>query len=139
METLYTPDFSREVVDQLNEQIAALNAEIADEKLGNKTLVTRITNLQSYIDSMIERLMEFVESGEIDRDVAQELAEHFGRDLVRVVPVRLTVDIDAEVTVPVGYDLDDLHGDLDVEITPAYSADVQIDSFETHGIQVEEM
>jgi sugar-specific transcriptional regulator TrmB len=121
------------------ETIAALNTEIADEKLGNKTLVTRITNLQSYIDSMIERLMEFVEQDEIDNDVAQELASFFGRDLVRTVTVRVTADIDVEVTIPVGYDIDDLHGDLEVEISNTYSSDVEVQNFETQGIQVEEM
>jgi len=120
------------------ETISALNTEIADEQLANKTLVTRITNLQSYIDSMIERLMEFVEQDEIDNDVAQELASFFGRDLVRTVTVRVTADIDVEVTIPVGYDIDDLHGDLEVEISNTYSSDVEVQNFETQGIQVEE-
>jgi sugar-specific transcriptional regulator TrmB len=133
-----TPDFSTEVIDQLNEQISALNTEIADQKLGNKTLVTRITNLQSTIDSMIERLMELVESDEIDNDVAQDLASFFGRDLVRTVSVRITVDIDAEVTVPVGYDLDDLSGDIDIDVTPSYSSDVQIDVSDISSVEVEE-
>jgi hypothetical protein len=134
-----TPAFHGEVIDQLNEQISALNTEIADHKLSNIAANKRIDSFYSQIDNMIEGLMDMVTFGKIDRDPAEELASYFGRDLVRTVTVRLTVDIDAEVTIPAGYDLDDLHGDLEVEVSPLYSADIQIDSFETHGVQVEEM
>ena len=115
--------------------------QTTNESLRNSLTVerNRIANLESRIDSMIERLMHHVENNNIDSEVAEDLAEYFGRDLTRTVMVRVTADIDIEVTIPVGYDIDDLHGDLEVEITNSYSSDVEIQSYETAGIQVEEM
>jgi len=98
-----------------------------------------ISSLQSQIDTLIEHLMHYVQIGDMEEDVAQDLADIFGRSLIRTVTVRVTADIDIEVNVPLGYDLDDLDGDLEVEVTSAYSADVEIVNSESSSIQVEEM
>ena len=91
----------------------------------------------SNVDRFHERLMELVESGDIEDYVAEELADIFGRSLIRTVTVRVTAEIDIEINVPVTYDLDDLDGDLEVEITSAYSADVEIINSETSSVSVE--
>ena len=80
--------------------------------------------MKENLDSFIERLMSLVESGEIEEDIAEELANVFGRTLTRTVDVRMNIVLDAQVTVPVGYDLDDLHGDVDVEVNAFYTSDV---------------
>jgi sugar-specific transcriptional regulator TrmB len=120
------------------ETIAALNTEIADEKLKFIAANNRIESFESRIDSMVERLMDMVTFDDIDQEVAEELASFFGRDLIRTVNVRVTAEIDVEVTIPVGYDIDDLHGDLEVEVINAYSSDVEVQNFETASVQVEE-
>lgn len=121
------------------DMIEELQKQLSNERTRTDHQSNVIIKMQSQIDSMIERLMELVESDEIDNDVAQDLASFFGRDLVRTVTVRVTADIDVEVTIPVGYDIDDLHGDLEVEVTNAYSSDVEVQGYETVGIQTEEM
>jgi len=98
-----------------------------------------IRSLESQIDALIEHLMHYVQIGHLEEDVAQDLADIFGRSLIRTATVRVTADIDIEVNVPLGYDLDDLDGDLEVEVTSAYSADVEIVNSESASIQVEEM
>jgi division protein CdvB (Snf7/Vps24/ESCRT-III family) len=129
---IHSPENFKDLVDTLRN-------DLADERLRLMSANTRIDNLDSAIDKMIERLMEHVEMGNVDSDVAEDLASFFGRDLVRTVNVRLTVEIDAEVTIPVGYDLDDLHGDIEVDVTALYSSDIQIDAENIANIEVEEI
>ena len=112
------------------QRIDSLSNALADER-------RRATAMEQNVDSFIEALMRFAESGDIEDYVAEELADIFGRTLTRTVDVRMTIVLDAQVTVPVGYDLDDLHGDVDVEINPIYAADVQIDGIEVSTIDVE--
>jgi hypothetical protein len=161
MDTLTTtpPADYRELVDYWNQghengvfptSTPAMIEELQAQDKENKTTIenlrstinmerSRVTNMENRIDSMIERLMQFVEDGDIENDYAEELASFFGRNLSRTVTVRVTADIDVEVTVPVGYDIDDLCGDLEVEITDTYASDIEVQSYETAGIQVEEM
>jgi division protein CdvB (Snf7/Vps24/ESCRT-III family) len=129
---IHSPENFKDLVDTLRNQLA-------DERLKLMSANTRIDNLDSAIDKMIERLVEHVEMGNVDSDVAEDLASFFGRDLVRTVNVRLTVEIDAEVTIPVGYDLDDLHGDIEVDVMALYSSDIQIDAESIANIEVEEI
>lgn len=105
------------------------------ESLDTQLIVNR--SMEQNVDSLIESLMRLTESGDIEDHIAEELADIFGRTLTRTVDVRMTIVLDAQVTVPVGYDLDDLHGDLDVEINALYAADVQIEGTEVDSIEVE--
>jgi hypothetical protein len=131
METFF-PTSTPAMIEELQTTNESLRNALTAER-------SRIGSIEARIDSMIERLMQFVEDGDIENDYAEELASFFGRNLLRTVTVRVTADIDVEVTVPVGYDIDDLHGDLEVEITNTYSSDVEVQSYESAGIQVEEM
>jgi hypothetical protein len=142
----YVNTSSPAMIQSLMEEIEQLHEERDEKDTTIESLRgtinmerSRVTSMEARIDSMIERLMQFVEDGDIENDYAEELASFFGRNLIRTVTVRVTADIDVEVTVPVGYDIDDLHGDLEVEITNTYSSDVEVQSYETAGIQVEEM
>lgn len=96
-----------------------------------------ISSLQSSVDTFIELLMQFVESDDIEGHIAEELADIFGRSLTRTITARMNITLDAEVTVPVGYDLDDLHGYLDVEVNPIYTTDIEINGIEVSNIDVE--
>jgi hypothetical protein len=126
-------------IKSFNDVVDDLRNQLANEKLRLMSANTRIDNLDAAIDKMIERLMEHVEMGNVDSDVAEDLASFFGRDLVRTVNVGLTVNIDAEVTIPVGYDLDDLHGDIEVDVMALYSSDIQIEANGITNIEVQEV
>jgi hypothetical protein len=129
---IHSPENFADLVDTLRNQLA-------DEKLRVMSANARIENLDSAIDKMAERLMDHVEQGNIDGDVADDLASYIGRDLVRSINVRLTVEIDAEVVVPVGYDLSDLAGDIEIDVVPLYCTDIQIDAENIASIEVEEI
>ena len=70
--------------------------------------------MERQIDSFIEGLMQFVVDGEIEEGVAEELAGYFGRDLTRKVTIYIRAEGEAEVTLPAGYDVDDIEGNLGV-------------------------
>jgi predicted nucleotidyltransferase len=128
--TISTPESLRGEIDKLNKTIDSLSSVLDTERV-------LIRSMEQNVDSFIEALMRLTESGDIEDYVAEELADIFGRTLTRTVDVRMTIVLDAQVSVPVGYDLDDLHGDVDVEINPIYAADVQIEGIEVDSIEVE--
>jgi hypothetical protein len=128
-----------EILDYVPPTLEEVQKKLEDHALRLLGAHSRIDNLEAAVDGMIQRLMEHVEMGDLEHGIAEDLAGYFGRDLVRTVSVRLTVDIDAEVTIPVGYDLDDLSGDIEVDILPLYSTDIQIDTSYVSNIEVEEV
>jgi hypothetical protein len=138
METFF-PTSTPAMIEELQAQDKENKTTIENLRSTINMERSRVTALETRITSMIERLMQFVEDGDIDNDCAEEIASFFGRDLSRTVSVRVTAEIDVEVTIPVGYDIDDLDGDLEVEITNTYSSDVEVQCYETAGIKVEEM
>ena len=129
MDTVF-PTSTPAMIGEMQNKIDRLSENLDTERVLNRSM-------EANVDSFIEALMRFAESGDIEDYVAEELADIFGRTLTRTVDVRMTIVLDAQVSVPVGYDLDDLHGDVDVEINPIYAADVQIEGIEVSTIDVE--
>jgi len=123
------------------EELQAQNERLQGERSGFEKTIESLRNalngLEYNVDKLIERIMELVESGDLEEYVAEELGSIVGRDLIRTVTVSVTAEIDIEVNVPVGYDLENLEGDLDVEITSIYSSDVDIVNSETSSLSVE--
>jgi len=123
------------------EELQAQNERLQGERSGFEKTIESLRNalngLEYNVDKLIERIMELVESGDLEEYVAEELGSIVGRDLIRTVTVSVTAEIDIEVNVPVGYDLETLEGDLDVEITSIYSSDVDIVNSETSSLSVE--
>ena len=148
----YTPADSSDVTISSNsvfptstpamiEELQAQNERLQGERSGFEKTIESLRNalngLEYNVDKLIERIMELVESGDLEEYVAEELGSIVGRDLIRTVTVSVTAEIDIEVNVPVGYDLETLEGDLDVEITSIYSSDVDIVNSETSSLSVE--
>ena len=72
--------------------------------------------LERQIESFMEGLMQFVVDGEIEEATGEELAGYFNRDLTRKVSLHIRAEGDIEVVLPVGYDIDDIEGNLGVLI-----------------------
>ena len=64
----------------------------------------------------MEGLLQYVVDGEIEEAVGEELAGYFNRDLTRKVSLHIRAEGDIEVVLPVGYDIDDIEGNLGVVI-----------------------
>jgi len=128
-----------EILDYVPPNVEELQKNLEDHALRLLGAYNRLDNLEAAIDRMIERIMEHVEMGDLEHGVAEDLASYFGRDLVREVKIRFTIDIDTEIVIPVGYDLDDLVGDIQFDLTPLHHSDIQIDSEYVSNIEIEEL
>jgi len=107
-----TPESLQAKIVELQEQVDHL------AKSRSSLLDTKIY-LERQIESFIEGLVQFVVDGEIEESVADELAGYFNRDLTRKVTVYIRAEGEAEVTLPVGYDVDDIEGNLGVVLDMA--------------------
>ena len=100
-------------------KIVELQQEVDHLAKSRSSIVDTKIYLERQIESFIEGLVQFVVDGEIEESVADELAGYFNRDLTRKVTVYIRAEGEAEVTLPVGYDVDDIEGNLGVVLDMA--------------------
>ena len=95
--------------------------------------------LERQIESFMEGLMQFVVDGEIEEAVGEELAGYFNRDLTRKVTVYIRAEGEAEVTLPVGYDVDDIEGNLGVvlDIAGIDAIEVEYEDMSITSVEVQ--
>ena len=126
----YTPEYMQNKIEELQNELEQVR----------KTLTSYIDNNilnNRQIDSFVETLIEYVVEGEIEESVADVLAGCFGRDLTRKVSVHVRAEGDVEVIVPLGYNVDDLEGDLSVLIDNINCSDIDIEYEDIQLVEVE--
>ena len=125
-------------VAQLTIRITDLEAALATEKQYRSSHYDNYKNLQAQVDSFIETLARYVESDDIDNEIAEDLAECFGRELTRKVVGHIRIEGDVEIEVPVGFDLDAIGEELDIHIGQAYTSTVRVDYSDISLVEIEE-
>lgn len=96
-------------------------------------------DLTRQIDGFMTELKRDVSRGDIDSDVAQSYADHFGRTISTRYRVVLSVEIALEVEVPAGYDISDLPGDIEISVdTSGYGSDVSIEDTDICSVDVDD-
>lgn len=120
-------------------KIAELQNELDNVCKSRSSLIDTKIYLERQIDCFIESLMQFVVDGEIEEPVADELAGYFNRDLTRKVTVYIRAEGEAEVTLPVGYDVDDIEGNLGVvlDIAGIDAIEVEYEDMSITGVEVQ--
>ena len=87
-------------------------------------------------DRQVAELEEFLKNNHSDMDesTVEEIAGIFGISLTVDYDVTITVTLSGTVTVPMGYDMDDLENDIQIRVEHGYygNADVDIDVSEDH-------
>jgi hypothetical protein len=101
-------------------------------------LTTRYHKHNANVDQFMDTLASFLTDGDIDEAVAEDLASCFGRDLSRRINVIVTAEIEMEVMVPFGYDIDDLENDLYVNVETQGLTEINIDGWNANSISVVE-
>ena len=118
-------------IDQLEKQ-SKLISDI------NSNLTNINKSHSANIDNLIDTLISYVVSGEIDRDVAKDLAACVGRDLVRTINVNFSITGTMELSIPVDVELDDISDEFTVTILPSYESDVVLEWDDIHSFEIEE-
>jgi hypothetical protein len=133
-DTLSTPF----VVQELNAEIVQLK-ESADlrEKLLSKSLEKNRLQ-EAYIDTFMETLVEYLKGNDLDKEVAADLADCFGRELTRKVYGRIRIEGDVEFVIPLDLNLDNIAQELDIHIGEAYNSDVKVEYSDVSLVEVEE-
>ena len=151
MDTFF-PTSTPEVIDELQAQNERLQGErsgfentIAELKRTAETregvLSKALENNRlhhAYVDNFIQVLANYVREGDVDVEVAADLAECFGRELTRKVVGHIRIEGDVEIEVPVGFDLDAIGEELDIHIGQAYTSAVRIDYSDVSVVEIEE-
>jgi len=138
------------------EELIAQNERLQDERSGFENKIVELqqeidnlaksrssiwetkTYLERQIDSFMEGLMQFVVEGEIEEAVGEELAGYFNRDLTRKVSVRIFAEGVVELVLPVGFDIDDIEGNLGVLIDAGSDViDVEYEDMSITGVEVQ--
>ena len=134
----HTPESTVQAFDHLHTRISDLELALATEKKYSSSHYDNYKNLQAQVDSFIETLARYVESDDIDNEIAEDLAECFGRELTRKIVGHIRIEGDVEIEVPVGFDLDAIGEELDIHIGQAYNSTVRIDYSDVSVVEIEE-
>ena len=89
------------------------------------------TRIMEYANK-VERLETFIKDNYsyMDEDHVSEICEIFDIMLSQDYDVTVTVTFSGTVTVPLGYDMDNLENDLRAELSSTYGNDVEADLYE---------
>ena len=133
-DTLSTPF----AVQELNNRISQLeeSAQIRENILSKSLEKNRLQ--EAYIDNFMETLVEYIKGNDIDKEVAADLADCFGRELTRKVYGRIRIEGDVEFVIPLDLDLDNIAQELDIHIGEAYTSDVKVEYSDVSLVEVEE-
>jgi len=121
-----------------NAKIEELQNEVDRvSKISSNYIDTKI-RLERQIDSFMEALVEYIKGDDIDKEVADDLARCFGRDLTRKVYGRISIEGDVELVIPLDFDLDNIAQELDIHIGEAYTSDVKVEYSDVSEVEVRE-
>ena len=134
----HTPESTIEAFDVLTKRITDLESALATEKQYRSSHYDNYKNLQAQVDNFIETLARYVESDDIDNEIAYDLAECFGRELTRKIVGHIRIEGDVEIEVPVGFDLDDIGDELDIHVSQSYGSSIKIEYQDISEIEIEE-
>lgn len=89
------------------------------------------TRIMEYA-AKVEHLESFIKENHsyMDEDHVTAICEIFDIVLSQDYDVTVTVSFSGTVTVPLGYDMDNLENDLRAELSASYGADVEADLYE---------
>ena len=144
-----TPD----VIAQLTTRITDLEASLATELQKNDELQIKHDRLvgdhakylekyrynEACVDQFMDTLLTYVASDEIDSDVAEELADCFGRDLTRKVYVNIDISGELELVLPAGVDLESAIEELDFGPNVHYASGIQIEYSDISNVSFQEV
>ena len=137
METFF-PTSTPAVAEELQTKIAELEQKnkYMSETIERHQQTNRMNEYN--IEQFMNTLFTYLRDGDIDEDVAEELAGCFGRDLVRTVNVSITIHGEMEVNLPHGMSIDDLAEELDFGPNVHYGTGIEVNYVDLSTVEIEE-
>ena len=153
METFFptssTPDLTTRPQASYGELVDFWNnnqTKVAELEEKNKSFTKSIEHLQytnrlheSQIEQFMTALFSYLHDGEIDDNIAEEMANYFGRDLTRTVNVSITIHGEMEVNLPHGMTIDDLAEELDFGPNVHYATGIEVNYVDLSTVEIEEV
>ena len=138
METFF-PTSTPAVAEELQTKIGELEQKnkYLSETIERHQHTNRVN--EEMINTFMNILFNYLGNGDIDEDVAEELAGCFGRDLVRTVNVSITIHGEMEVNLPVGLTVDDLAEELDFGPNIHYATGIEVNYVDLSTVEIEEV
>lgn len=138
METFF-PTSTPDAIAQLTVQVTELEQKnkYMSETIERHQHTNRVN--EEMINTFMNTLFNYLGNGDIDEDVAEELAGCFGRDLVRTVNVSITIHGEMEVNLPVGMSIDDLAEELDFGPNVHYATGIEVNYVDLSTVEIEEV
>jgi hypothetical protein len=128
---------SHPVLQQLKDKIEILQGLLTSAELREKEAVERFRSIESeYRENegkLQDILIEALGDEEVDKDVADKIAELYGLDLRKVFSINIQVVVNVEVSAPVGTDPSDIVDNVGFGyggITYSGVGDLESDSWE---------
>lgn len=137
MDTFF-PTSTPAVAEELQIKIANLENQIQHDKCNFDRIIEINRLLDAQVDQFMERLFAYLRDGEVDESVAEELANCFGRDLVRTINVSIRIEGEMEVNLPFGLTIDDLAEELDFGPNVHYATGIEINYSDLSTVEIEE-
>lgn len=137
METFF-PTSTPAVAEELQTKIAELEQKnkYMSETIERHQYTNRMHEEQ--IEQFMNTLVTFYNNGEIEEEIAESLAECFGRDLTRTVNVSITIHGEMEVNLPPGMSIDDLAEELDFGPNVHYATGIEVNYVDLSTVEIEE-
>lgn len=127
-----TPPFDMEKrVQQLEEQSVRIRA-------AQDNLIEKNRYHEACVNQFMDMLLAYVASDEIDSDVAEVLADCFGRDLSRKVTVNVDIRAELELVLPAGVDLESAMEEIDFGPNVHYATGIEIEYSDISSMSFEE-
>ena len=138
METFF-PTSTPAVAEELQTKIAELEQKnkYLSETIERHQHTNRMYEAQ--LEQFMNTLVTFYNNGEIEEEIAESLAECFGRDLTRTVNVSITIHGEMEVNLPPGMSIDDLAEELDFGPNVHYATGIEVNYVDLSTVEIEEV
>lgn len=85
------------------------------------------STLYNRIDAASDTIKNAIIGNDIDKDTLVQIASDLQVELTREVRVKIKITASGTATVPIGFDLDDIDGEINVEFNNAYGTDTELD------------
>lgn len=137
METFF-PTSTPAMVDEQAAKIDELQKKHDRMVADHAVYLERNRQHEACVDQFMNTLITYYNNGEIEQEVAEELAGCFGRDLTRIINVSITIHGEMEVSLPPGLTIDDLAEELDFGPNVHYATGIEVNYVDLSTVEIEE-